>query len=60
MVMEKILILKAKTGEKCQVPKKNLECCKFISNMLEEVDVSDGMEIPISEVEGPILVKVID
>lgn len=53
------LRLKSKDGKVFDVPKDIAKQIKFVNDMLEDVDEVDGMEIPMGEVRGNILEKVI-
>lgn len=53
------LKLTSKDGMTFDVPKDIAKQIKFVNDMLEDVDEVDGMEIPMGEVRGNILEKVI-
>lgn len=54
------LKLKSKDGETFEVDKAVAMQINFVKGMLEDVDEVDGMEIPMGEVEAPILAKVVE
>lgn len=55
-----ILKLKSRDGETFDVEKPIALQINFVKGMLEDVDVADGMEIPMGEVEAIILAKVVE
>eukprot|EP00171_Calliarthron_tuberculosum_P015213 IDg15213t1 len=54
------LKLRAKNDEVFEISKPEALCMKFVKGMLEDVAEQNGMEIPMPEVDGPILKKVVE
>lgn len=54
------LKLKSKEGDTFEVDKAVAMHINFVKGMLEDVDESDGMEIPMGEVDSAILSKVVE
>lgn len=54
------LKLKSKDGQFFTVQKDVAVQMKFVEDLVAEIDVPDGKEIPIGEVEGVILKKIIE
>lgn len=55
-----ILKLKSKDGETFDVEKAVAMQINFVKGMLEDVDETDNMEIPMGEVDACILAKVVE
>lgn len=53
------LNLKSKDGQTFSVAKEVAVQMKFIEDMIEDVDIEDGKEIPMGEIEGCILEKIV-